>query len=45
MNNYKFFFFINIFVDYCREREEILFREIKFFKINDINNIIEVLGR
>ena len=44
MNIYKFFF-INIFEWWIiAEREEILI-EIKFFKINDINNIIEVLGR
>jgi hypothetical protein len=32
MNNYKFFFFINIFEWWIiAEREEILYREIKFF--------------
>ena len=41
MNNYKFFFYINIFEWWIiAEREEIL-REIKFFKFF---NIIEVLG-
>ena len=45
MNIYKFFF-INIFEWWIiAEREEILYREIKFFQINDINNIIEVLWR
>ena len=42
MNKYKFFFlYINIFVDYLRERERRnMNREIKFFWINDMNNII-----
>ena len=42
MNNYKKFFFIYKYFRGLlqREREEILFREIKFFLINDINNII-----
>ena len=42
MNKYKIFFlYINIFVDYLRERERRnMNREIKFFSINDINNII-----
>jgi len=42
MNKYKIFFlYINIFVDYWRERERRnMNREIKFFWINDMNNII-----
>ena len=42
MNKYKnFFLYINIFVDYWRERERRnMNREIKFLWINDINNII-----
>ena len=42
MNKYKIFFlYINIFVDYLRERERRnMNREIKFFWINDMNNII-----
>ena len=42
MNKYKIFFlYINIFVDYWRERERRnMNREIKFLWINDINNII-----
>ena len=44
MNKYKNFFFlyINIFVDYLRERERRnMNREVKnFFWINDMNNII-----
>ena len=42
MNKYKIFFlYINIFVDYLRERERRnMNREIKFLWINDMNNII-----
>ena len=44
MNKYKIFFFIyiNIFVDYLRERERRnMNREVKnFLWINDMNNII-----